>query len=287
MSLRGVECAEGQGHAGAYCRGADDGISPRWLTIRAMSKRLPAWRSPARLWSAIPGGVIPGPPPRRPTSGARQWRSRWIWRRVMPWQTAFKACCTPRQDSWNWRNARSRRLSAWITGWDLRMGSPGYNAALLGRADETCRQSSGPCASIRRIGGTASGFSLAGFAELLLGRTENGDRAASEILGTQSQLWSRAAFLMAALSLIGRRSEAAETGGVIPQAISGLPDEYIRAAVVVAFGFFDLSCPDPSTFREDPHSRRGELKLADELVERSCPTARNLRAAQRAAAARQ
>ena len=73
------------------------------------------------------------------------------------------------------------------------MAFAGYNAAFLGRADETL---AGRRAAMRLDPADrrhSVWFFFGGFAELLLGRTEEAIAAAQQILGTQSQLWKRPA----------------------------------------------------------------------------------------------
>jgi TolB-like protein len=90
-------------------------------------------------------------------------------------------------------------------------GFAGYNAALLGRADET------PTAIERamRLDHTDRKhgifFFFGGFAELLLGRTEASIELFRKSLQRNPGYGATELFLMAALSLAGRPSEAAET----------------------------------------------------------------------------
>ena len=141
-------------------------------------------------------------------------------------------------------------------------GFAGYNAALLGRADETLAGNrAGHAPRSRRIGGTASGSFLADLPSCCSAAPKHAIELLQKSLERNPSYGSAQLFLMAALSLIGRRSRSGRDGRVVPQAISGLPNDDIRAALAVAFGFLNLSRPNSSTFREDPRSRRGELRL--------------------------
>jgi len=90
-------------------------------------------------------------------------------------------------------------------------GFAGYNAALLGRAEET-----GP--AIERAMSLDQSdrrhsiwFCFGGFAELLLGRTEAATEFLRKSLDRNPGYGFAQLFLMAALSLLGRGAEAAET----------------------------------------------------------------------------
>jgi DNA-binding SARP family transcriptional activator/TolB-like protein/Tfp pilus assembly protein PilF len=90
-------------------------------------------------------------------------------------------------------------------------GFAGYNAALLGRADETwpaIQQAMRFDQTDRRH---SIWFFFAGFAEMLLGRTENAIALLQKSLERNASYGSAQLFLMAALSLIGREAEATET----------------------------------------------------------------------------
>src|SRR5271154_746023 len=94
-------------------------------------------------------------------------------------------------------------------GLGLAHGFAGYNAALLGRADETL-----PAAErAMRLDPTDRRQSIflfyGGFAELLLGRTEASIALLRKSLERNPTYGSAQLFLMAALSLIGRTSDAA------------------------------------------------------------------------------
>jgi tetratricopeptide (TPR) repeat protein len=90
-------------------------------------------------------------------------------------------------------------------------GFAGYNAAFLGRADETM-----PAVErAMRLDPTDRLHSIwyyfGGFAELLLGRTEVSINLLKKSLERNPSYGSAQLFLMAALSLIGRRGEASDT----------------------------------------------------------------------------
>ena len=90
-------------------------------------------------------------------------------------------------------------------------GFAGYNAALLGRANETwpaIQQAMRFDQTDRRH---SIWFFFAGFAEMLLGRTENAVDLLQKSLERNASYGSAQLFLMAALSLIGREAEATET----------------------------------------------------------------------------
>jgi DNA-binding SARP family transcriptional activator/TolB-like protein/Tfp pilus assembly protein PilF len=90
-------------------------------------------------------------------------------------------------------------------------GFAGYNAALLGRADET-RPAIERAMSIDQTDRRHSiWFFFGGFAELLLGRTEQAIVLLNKSLERNPSYGSAQLFLMAALSIMGRRSEASET----------------------------------------------------------------------------
>ncbi len=87
-------------------------------------------------------------------------------------------------------------------------GFAGYNAALLGRADETLpaiERAMSLDSTPRRHG---MWFCFAGFAELLLGRTEASINLLQKSLERDPNYGMAQLFLMAALSLSGRPSEA-------------------------------------------------------------------------------
>jgi DNA-binding SARP family transcriptional activator/TolB-like protein len=90
-------------------------------------------------------------------------------------------------------------------------GFAGYNAAFLGRADETLpaiERAMRLDPADRRHG---IWFFFGGFAELLLGRTQASIGLLHKSLERNPSYGSAQLFLSAALSLIGRRREAAET----------------------------------------------------------------------------
>jgi DNA-binding SARP family transcriptional activator/TolB-like protein len=90
-------------------------------------------------------------------------------------------------------------------------GFAGYNAALLGRADETLPA----IARAMRLDPTDRRHSIwrffGGFAELLLGHAEQSISLLQKSLDGNPSYGSAQLFLTAALSTVGRRSEAAET----------------------------------------------------------------------------
>jgi tetratricopeptide (TPR) repeat protein len=86
----------------------------------------------------------------------------------------------------------------------------GYNAALLGHADETMpaiERAMRLDTMDRRHG---IWFFFGGFAELLLGRTEQAARLLQKSLERNPRYGAAQIFLIAALSLMGRRDEAAQ-----------------------------------------------------------------------------
>ena len=125
----------------------------------------------------------------------------------MPWRIAFKACCTRRQDNWNWRHAPSSRLWQWIRGWGSLTGSPDtmrlFSAAPMRRG----RRSSGRCASIRPIGDTASGSSLADLPSCCSAAPKRQSQLLQKSLERNPSYGSAQLFLMAALSLVGREAK--------------------------------------------------------------------------------
>jgi DNA-binding SARP family transcriptional activator/TolB-like protein/Tfp pilus assembly protein PilF len=90
-------------------------------------------------------------------------------------------------------------------------GFAGYNAALLGRADETMPAVERAMRLDPMDRRHSIWFCFGGFAELLLGRTEASIGLLQKSLERNPNYGMAQLFLMAALSLIGRRSEAAET----------------------------------------------------------------------------
>ena len=90
-------------------------------------------------------------------------------------------------------------------------GFAGYNAALLGRAEET-RPAIERAMRLDQSDRLHSiWFCFAGFAELLLGRTERAIALLQKSLDRNPSYGFAQLFLMAALSLVGRHAEAAET----------------------------------------------------------------------------
>jgi DNA-binding SARP family transcriptional activator/TolB-like protein len=90
-------------------------------------------------------------------------------------------------------------------------GFAGYNAALLGRADETWPAIQEAMRFDQTDRRHSIWFFFGGFAELLLGRTEIAITLLQKSLERNASYGSAQLFLMAALSLIGRAAEASET----------------------------------------------------------------------------
>jgi tetratricopeptide (TPR) repeat protein len=90
-------------------------------------------------------------------------------------------------------------------------GFAGYNAAFLGRAGETMPAIERAMSVDQTDRRHSIWFFFGGFAELLLGRTEQAIALLNKSLERNPSYGSAQLFLMAALSLIGRRSEATET----------------------------------------------------------------------------
>jgi DNA-binding SARP family transcriptional activator/TolB-like protein/Tfp pilus assembly protein PilF len=89
-------------------------------------------------------------------------------------------------------------------------GFAGYNAALLGRADETMPAVERAMRLDPMDRRHSIWFCFGGFAELLLGRTEASIGLLHKSLERNPSYGMAQLFLMAALSMVGRRSEAAE-----------------------------------------------------------------------------
>jgi DNA-binding SARP family transcriptional activator/TolB-like protein len=89
-------------------------------------------------------------------------------------------------------------------------GFAGYNAAFLGRADETLPAIERAMRFDQTDRRHSIWFFFGGFAELLLGRTEQAIALLRKCLERNPSYGAAQLFLMAALSLIGRRAEAAE-----------------------------------------------------------------------------
>jgi DNA-binding SARP family transcriptional activator/TolB-like protein/Tfp pilus assembly protein PilF len=90
-------------------------------------------------------------------------------------------------------------------------GFAGYNAALLGRACETMPAIERAMSVDQTDRRHSIWFFFGGFAELLLGRTEQAIALLNKSLQRNPSYGSAQLFLMAALYLIGRHGEAAET----------------------------------------------------------------------------
>jgi tetratricopeptide (TPR) repeat protein len=89
-------------------------------------------------------------------------------------------------------------------------GFAGYNAALLGRADETMPAVERAMRLDPMDRRHSIWFCFGGFAELLLGRTEASIGLLHKSLERNPSYGMAQLFLMAALSMMGRRNEAAE-----------------------------------------------------------------------------
>jgi DNA-binding SARP family transcriptional activator/TolB-like protein/Tfp pilus assembly protein PilF len=90
-------------------------------------------------------------------------------------------------------------------------GFAGYNAALLGRAEETWPAIEKAMQFEQSDRRHSIWFCFAGFAELLLGRTEQAIALLQKSLERNPSYGFAQLFLMASLSLVGRHTEAAET----------------------------------------------------------------------------
>jgi len=90
-------------------------------------------------------------------------------------------------------------------------GFAGYNAALLGRADETWPAIERAMSLDQTDRRHSIWFFFAGFAELLLGRTEAAIALLRKSLERNPSYGAAQLFLMVALSAVGRRVEAEET----------------------------------------------------------------------------
>jgi DNA-binding SARP family transcriptional activator/TolB-like protein len=90
-------------------------------------------------------------------------------------------------------------------------GFAGYNAAFLGRASETMPAIERAMSVDQTDRRHSIWFFFGGFAELLLGRTEEAIELLKKSLERNPSYGSAQLFLMAAYSLVGRQSDAAET----------------------------------------------------------------------------
>jgi DNA-binding SARP family transcriptional activator/TolB-like protein len=90
-------------------------------------------------------------------------------------------------------------------------GFAGYNAALLGRADETLPAIERAMSFDQTDRRHSIWFFFAGFAELLLGRSEAAITLLQKSLERNPSYGAAQLFLIVALSLVGRRVEAEET----------------------------------------------------------------------------
>jgi TolB-like protein len=96
-------------------------------------------------------------------------------------------------------------------------GFAGYNAAFLGHADDTLPAIERAMRLDRMDRRRSVWYFFAGFAELLLGRTETALTLLQKSLQLNGKYGSAQIFLMAALSLLGRRNEAARTAAIFRQ----------------------------------------------------------------------
>ena len=103
-------------------------------------------------------------------------------------------------------------------------GFAGYNAAFLGRANETVPANERAMSLDRSDRRHSIWLFFGGFAELLLGRTEDFDFPSPQILGTQSQLWERAA-VPGGCAVYARAEQGSNRSrSEIPRALSAAPD---------------------------------------------------------------
>jgi TolB-like protein/tetratricopeptide (TPR) repeat protein len=93
-------------------------------------------------------------------------------------------------------------------------GFAGYNAAFLGRAGETLPAIERAMSVDQTDRRHSIWFFFGGFAELLLGRTEQAIALLEKSLERNPSYGSAQLFLMAAYSLLGRRGDASEKAGV-------------------------------------------------------------------------
>ena len=187
----------------------------------------------------------------------RRWR--WPWRRAMPSPIASKGCCARRPDSWRRRPTHSSARSRPTDGWASPTRFAGYNAVFLGHAEETMPAVERAMRLDQTDRRHSIWFFFGGFAELLLGRTEASIALLQKSLERNPSYGGAQLFLMAALSLIGRRGEAARTAASFREHYPGLPRERFRAAMAVALGLARLSRADRPGVREDPRPRRRRL----------------------------
>jgi DNA-binding SARP family transcriptional activator/TolB-like protein len=96
-------------------------------------------------------------------------------------------------------------------------GFAGYNASFLGHADDTLPAIERAMRLDRMDRRRSVWYFFAGFAELLLGRTETALTLLQKSLQLNGKYGSAQIFLMAALSLLGRRNEAARTAAIFRQ----------------------------------------------------------------------
>src|SRR5579883_3398241 len=158
------------------------GISPPCRAIRTMSRPWPGWPSPVSMSWVSRGGPMPIPSPGCPISAAGQLEEA---------ASAFDQALTVDPDL-----AIAHSFS-------------GYNAAFLGHAERTIPA----IERAMRLDHTERRHSIflffGGFAELLLGRTESAISLLRKSLDRNPAYGSAQLFLMAALLLVGRKSEAA------------------------------------------------------------------------------
>src|SRR4029077_353475 len=93
-------------------------------------------------------------------------------------------------------------------------GFAGYNAAFLGRAGETMPAIERAMSVDQTDRRHSIWFFFGGFAELLLGRTEEAIMLLKKSLERNHSYGSAQLFLMAAYSLVGRQRDASETAAL-------------------------------------------------------------------------
>jgi adenylate cyclase len=119
------------------------------------------------------------------------------------------------------------RALAWALALDqglaIAHGFAGYNAALLGSPDETLPAVERAMRLDRADRRHSIWFFFGGFAELLVGRTEAAIALLEKSLERNDSYGSALLFMMAALSLSGRRDEAAKAAAVFRQQYPDCP----------------------------------------------------------------
>jgi TolB-like protein/Flp pilus assembly protein TadD len=131
-------------------------------------------------------------------------------------------------------------------------GFSGYNAALLGRASETPRAVQRAMHLDRTDRRQGIFFFFGGFAELMLGRTHEAVVLLRKSLERNPTHGSALLFLMAALSRIGRRREAAQAAG-------SFREQYLQSPAD-AFEQFWLSRADAPAYRAQVYPLFEEIR---------------------------